>query len=161
MRQYAVSRISLLSDDELRLYMLQFSQALLYEENHLSPLSEMLIMRSLRNPYVVGQAFFWSLKGNLYLKTSYERYYVLMEQFLMTCGRYINELLIQNLVNKGLQSVSECVSKKKEKAKTAKNKKSKAGSDKKDGGADGSGEAAEVAKRTGAKKGPITMDDIV
>ena len=53
-RQYAVQRISLLSDDELRLYMLQFSQALLYEENHFSPLSEMLIMRSLRNPYVVG-----------------------------------------------------------------------------------------------------------
>ena len=102
MRQYAVSRISLLSDDELRLYMLQFSQALLYEENHFSPLSEMLIMRSLRNPYVVGQAFFWGLKGNLYLKTSYERYYVLLEQFLMTCGRFLNELLIQNLVNKGL-----------------------------------------------------------
>ena len=42
-RDYAVQRIALLSDDELRLYMLQFSQALLYEENHFSPLSEMLI----------------------------------------------------------------------------------------------------------------------
>lgn len=101
-RQYAVQRISLLSDDELRLYMLQFSQALLYEENHFSPLSEMLIMRSLRNPNVVGQAFFWSLKGNLYLKTSYERYYVLLEQLLMTSGRLLNELIIQSQINRGL-----------------------------------------------------------
>ena len=143
-----MSRISLLSDDELRLYMLQFSQALLYEENHFSPLSEMLIMRSLKNPYVVGQAFFWSLKANLYLKTSYERYYVLIEQFLMLCGRYLNELLIQAQVNKGLQSVSETVFKKKEKAKTSKKKNSKKN---------------EEEKKSGAvvKKPPITMDNII
>ena len=89
-----MDRISLLSDDELALYMLQFSQALLYEEYHDSPLSEMLIHRSLRNPYVVGQAFYWSLKSNLYLKTSYERYYVLLEQFLMCSGQYLEELWI-------------------------------------------------------------------
>ena len=108
-RQYAVQRLSLLSDDELRLYMLQFAQALLYEENHFSPLSEMLIMRSLRNPYVVGQAYFWTLKANLYLKTSYERYYVLLEQLLMTCGRFLNELIMQRKINRGLQSVAERV----------------------------------------------------
>jgi len=82
--------------------MLQFSQALLYEENHFSPLSEMLITRSLRNPYVVGQAFFWSLKANLYLKTTYERYHVLLEQLLMLSGRFPNELIIQSLINRGL-----------------------------------------------------------
>lgn len=131
--------------------MLQFSQALLYEENHFSPLSEMLIMRSLRNPYVVGQAFFWSLKGNLYLKTSHERYYVLLEQFLMTCGRYLNELLIQNLVNKGLKSVMEVVFNKKEKAKTEKNNK-KGGKDKPEPGEE---------QRVVTKKAPITQDDIV
>ena len=31
-RQYAVTRISQLSDDDLALYMLQFAQALLFEE---------------------------------------------------------------------------------------------------------------------------------
>ena len=97
--------------------MLQFSQALLYEENHFSPLSEMLIMRSLRNPYVVGQTFFWGLKANLYLKPSYERYQVLLEQLLMCSGGYIKELIVQSLINRGLQSVSECVTRKKEKKK--------------------------------------------
>jgi hypothetical protein len=33
-RQYAVKRINCLSDDDLALFMLQFSQALLYEEQH-------------------------------------------------------------------------------------------------------------------------------
>ena len=94
-RSYAVERINNLSDDDLALFMLQFAQALLYEEQHYSPLSEMLITRSLQNPYVVGQAFFWSLKGNLYLKASYERYYLLLEQFLMLCGKLRNELQIQ------------------------------------------------------------------
>jgi len=106
-RQYAVMRISQLSDDYLALYMLQFSQALLYEEQHYSPLAEMLIERSLRNPYVVGQAFYWSLKSNLYLKTSYERYYVLLEQFLMLSGKFKEEIWIQNKVNQSLRAVSE------------------------------------------------------
>ena len=35
----------------------------------------------------------------------------------MTCGRFLNELIIQKQINAGLQSVSECVSKKKEKGK--------------------------------------------
>ena len=53
-RKYAVERINQLSDDDIALFMLQFAQALLYEEQHQSPLSEMLIERSLANPYVVG-----------------------------------------------------------------------------------------------------------
>ena len=93
-RSYAVERLNNLSDDELALYMLQFSQALLYEEQHYSPLSDMLITRALQNPYVVGQSLFWSLKGNLYLKVSYERYYLLLEQYLMLCGKFRNELEI-------------------------------------------------------------------
>jgi len=95
-----------LSDDELALYMLQFTQALMYEEYHYSPLSEMLIERSLKNPYVVGTAFYWGLKSNLYAKVSYERFYVLLEQFLMLCGRYLEEIWIQAQVNTGLMNVS-------------------------------------------------------
>lgn len=55
----------------------------------------MLIERALKNPYVVGQSLFWALKSNLYLKTSYERFYLLLESFLMLCGKFRNELLIQ------------------------------------------------------------------
>jgi len=69
----------------------------------------MLIERSLRNPYVVGQAFYWSLKSNLYLKPSYERYYVLLEQFLMLCGKFKEEIWIQTKVNESLRQVSENV----------------------------------------------------
>ena len=66
----------------------------------------MLIARSLKNPYVVGQAFYWTLKANLYIKPSYERYYTLLEQFLMLCGKFINELDIQTMINKGFAEVS-------------------------------------------------------
>ena len=33
-RKYAVERINQLSDDDIALFMLQFAQALLYEEQH-------------------------------------------------------------------------------------------------------------------------------
>jgi hypothetical protein len=55
----------------------------------------MLIERGLKNPYVVGHALYWTLKSNLYLKVSYERYYVILEQFLMLCGRFIETFIIQ------------------------------------------------------------------
>jgi len=105
-RLYAVKRIRLMSDDNLASYMLQFSQALLYENHHYSHLAEMLIERALKNPCIVGHAFFWALKSNLNLKTSYERYSILLEQFLMLCGKYKEELLIQTQVNEQLTNVS-------------------------------------------------------
>ena len=105
-RKYAVNRVTLLSDDEIALYMLQLSQALLYEEHDLSPLAEMLIERGLKNPYVVGHALYWTLKSNLYLKVSYERYYVILEQFLMLCGRFVETLIIQSQVIKEVAVVS-------------------------------------------------------
>jgi len=69
----------------------------------------MLIERSLKNPYVVGHAFYWALKSNLYLKVSYERYYVLLEQFLMLCGKFKEDIWIQSKVNLSLKAVSEGV----------------------------------------------------
>lgn len=78
----------------MALYMLQFSQALLYEDYHYSALGEMLLERSLNNPYVVGHAFFWALRANLHLRTSYERFSLLLEQFLMLCGKFKKELKI-------------------------------------------------------------------
>ena len=49
-RLYAVERISTSPDEELALYMLQLAQALLFEPRHFSPLSELLLERSLHNP---------------------------------------------------------------------------------------------------------------
>ncbi len=39
-RLYAVERISTLSDDELALYMLELTQALMFETQHFSPLGK-------------------------------------------------------------------------------------------------------------------------
>ena len=82
-RGYAVNQISKLSDDKIALYMIQFAQAILYEEQHLSPLAETLIERAVKNPCTVGHSFFWALKSNLHMKPSYERYFILLEQFLL------------------------------------------------------------------------------
>lgn len=109
MRLYALELISKMSDDNLALYMLQFSQTLLYEDYHFSALGEMLLERALHNPYVVGHAFFWALKANLHMRTSYERYSLLLEQFLMLCGNFKRELKIQFEVNNNLVTVSQCV----------------------------------------------------
>jgi phosphatidylinositol-4,5-bisphosphate 3-kinase len=98
-REYAVSRVSLLADDELVVYMLQFTQALSYEENHFSPLAEMLISRSLKNPFVVGHAFYWNLKSLMYMKPSYERFFVLLECFLMLSGTFFKEFVLHDKVN--------------------------------------------------------------
>jgi len=43
------------------------------------------------------------------LKVSYERYYVLLEQFLMLSGKFIDEIWIQTQVNRGLMQVSKNV----------------------------------------------------
>lgn len=98
-RGYAVNQISKLSDDKIAFYMIQFAQALQYEEQHLSPLAETLIERSVKNPFIVGYSFFWALKSNLHMKPSYERYSILLEQFLMLWGKYKDELSIQCKVN--------------------------------------------------------------
>jgi len=59
----------------------------------------MLISRSLRNPFVVGHAFYWNLKSLLYMKPSYERFFVLLECFLMLAGQFVKEFVLQDKVN--------------------------------------------------------------
>lgn len=106
-RAYAVNQISKLSDDKVALYMIQFTQAILYEEQHLSPLAETLIEKAVKNPCIVGHSFFWALKSNLHMKPSYERYSILLEQFLLLCGKFKSELNIQYKVNNILAQVSQ------------------------------------------------------
>ncbi|EGR27401.1 phosphatidylinositol- -diphosphate 3-kinase, putative [Ichthyophthirius multifiliis] len=121
-RLYAVERISTFSDDELALYMLELTQTLLYERKHYSPLTEMLLERSLQNPFVVGHEFFWQLKSQLHVKVFFERYSLLMEQFLMLCGSFRKELMIQCQVNDKLKKIGqECqaISDKDQQKKTA------------------------------------------
>lgn len=58
-RLYAVERVSTFSDDEIGLYMLELTQAMIYESKHFSPLIDMLLERALKNPFVVGHELFW------------------------------------------------------------------------------------------------------
>lgn len=87
----------------------QLVQALKYELFHHSPLAEFLLEKSLNNTRVVGHAFFWQLKANFYQKSSRERFYLLLERFLMCCGQFKNELFKQNLVDQALINLSAFV----------------------------------------------------
>lgn len=98
-RMFAVTKLSFLNDTYLSLYIPQLVQALKYEIHHKSPLSEFLLERSLQNTRVVGHAFFWSLRAGLYEHRSYERFYLILERFLLCCGKFKNELFRQNAVN--------------------------------------------------------------
>ena len=51
-RLYAVERLTSFTDDELSLFMIQLTQALMFDTQHYSSLGEMLLERSLINPFV-------------------------------------------------------------------------------------------------------------
>ena len=72
-RLYAVQRISEFSDDDLVLYMLELVQALIYEDQHWSPLGEFLLERSLANSHMIGHEFFWLVRSQLHIKPIFER----------------------------------------------------------------------------------------
>lgn len=63
---------------------------------------------------MVGHAFFWQLRANLYQPSSRERFYLLLERFLMCCGQFKNELFKQCLVDKALIRLSDFVEQKME-----------------------------------------------
>ncbi|KAL4450532.1 hypothetical protein ABPG74_019430 [Tetrahymena malaccensis] len=105
-RLYGVERISKMADDEIKLYMIELVQALMFENNHYSPIQELLLERSLLNPFVVGHELFWSLKSQLHLKQSYERYALVLEQLLMLSGEYRSELLKEVEINNELKNIA-------------------------------------------------------
>lgn len=84
----------------------QLIQALKYEVFHQSPLSEFLLEKALNNTRLIGHALFWNLKANLSQAYSRERFYLILERFLMCCGQFKNELFKQNLVNESLINLS-------------------------------------------------------
>ena len=104
-RLFAVQKISTLDDYLISLYMPQLIQSIKYEPFHASPLSEFLLERAIKNTGVVGHALFWSLTASLHSKSSFERLYLILERFLMCCGRFKFQLYIQTQVNRTLQSV--------------------------------------------------------
>lgn len=105
-RDYAVSLVAELSEDKFYFYTPQLTQALIYEDYHSSALCDLLIKRALECPYRIGHAFFWYLKSNLHVVITYERYSLVIEQFCMMWGRYLNHLNTEIRVNTLLADVS-------------------------------------------------------
>ena len=91
-RLYATRRINQLSDEDFVLYMPQLVQALSFEPSHYSSLGELLLERALKSPYHVGHVLFWALRSQLHVKATAERFGLLLEQFVMLCGSYREEL---------------------------------------------------------------------
>ena len=81
-----------MSDLDLSHYMMQIVQSIKYELYHCSSLSEMILERSLKNPRVVGQTYFWQLRTSMFEKIAFERLFLQCERFLMLCGRFKEEL---------------------------------------------------------------------
>lgn len=71
---------------------------------------------------MVGHAFFWQLKANLEQTASRERFYLLLERFLMCCGQFKQELYKQILVDKALVKLSSFVEQTMEVEKMSKTK---------------------------------------
>lgn len=106
-RLYAIERLSQLSDDTVALYLLELTQALVYETYHWSPLGEFLLERGLANPYSIGQQLFWLLRSQLHVKPSYERLALLLEQYIMLSGAFRHELSDEVTTNHLIQNIAE------------------------------------------------------
>jgi phosphatidylinositol-4,5-bisphosphate 3-kinase len=100
-REFAVRMLRDLPDELINMYMLQLCQCLLYETFLVNPLSDFLIERSLINPKLIGNAFFWnsrvSMKNPLFSdRLTIYLLTILMysgENFLNDCfnGLYLND----------------------------------------------------------------------
>lgn len=94
-RQYAVTYLEELSNEELGDYLLQLVQVLKYEPYHDSALSRFLLRRALRNRKI-GHALFWYLRSEMHVPTISERFGLLLEAYLRGCGPHRTELKKQD-----------------------------------------------------------------
>ena len=95
-RLLAVKTLSKATDDFLELYMLELCQCLFYENHYISPLSDFLLGRCLKNKNLLGNKFYWCLivAGENYLFKDKIR--TLLTQLFMLSGPYF----IDNITNK-------------------------------------------------------------
>lgn len=98
-RKYAVRKLNKVSNRLLANFMPQLVQALKFEAHHSSSLGDMLIMRALKSPRIVGHALFWALNASLYDQYTFERLYLHYERFLFLCPHYRTEIYFQTRVN--------------------------------------------------------------
>ena len=95
-RLLAIKTLSKATDDFLELYMLELCQCLFYENHYMSPLSDFLLGRCLKNKKLLGNKFYWCLKvaGENFLFRDKIR--ALLTQLFMISGPFF----IDNITNK-------------------------------------------------------------
>ena len=85
-RLLAIQTLSEVTDDFIDLYMLELCQCLFYESHYISPLSDFLIERCLKNKKLLGNKFYWCLKvaeENILFK---DRITTILTQLFMMSG---------------------------------------------------------------------------
>lgn len=119
-REYAVERLEELSDEKLQDLILQLSQVLKYEPSHDSSLARYLLHRALASPHLIGHILFWQLKAEMHVAYVAERFGLILETYLRTCGSsHRQELLQQNAVLEKLRSIAYSIKSSGKKEKSA------------------------------------------
>ncbi|GAM18279.1 hypothetical protein SAMD00019534_014540 [Acytostelium subglobosum LB1] len=108
-RSYAIAALNCFTDAEFSDFLLQLTQVLKYEPYHMSDLTNILIQRSLSNTSRIGHPFFWFLKAELDTPEIEERYSLLLEGYLRSCGSHRQELIKQDSVINMLLTVANSV----------------------------------------------------
>eukprot|EP01132_Coremiostelium_polycephalum_P002582 gene2582-3199_t len=105
-REYAVSCLEDLPEEELLDILLQLVQVLKYEPYHDSSLARFLLKKAILNRNI-GHSFFWYLKSDLHVPNISERFGILLEAYLFSCGTHRIELLKQMQVIDNLTEVAK------------------------------------------------------
>lgn len=96
-RNYAVKCLKKLDVYRLEDYLIQLIQALKYEPNHFSRLSEHLLNLSIKYPATFGHTLFWALKSEMVNQTISQRYGLMLEIFLSKVGKIFYKYLEEEI----------------------------------------------------------------
>ena len=125
-RLYSIKILSEYPDEIIDNLMLMLCQCLLYENFLVNPLSDFLIERSLRNPYLIGTKFIWFNRVNMKNPIFEEKLSAYLLQFLMLCGKkFLNNYFDSIKYNYYLELFTHASKKEKEINKIIKGKKKK------------------------------------
>jgi len=105
-RDFSVKCLERYDDNDLFRVLLQLTQAVKFELYHNSSLARFLIERAFRDKRL-GHYLFWELKSELHVPETAERFGLLLETYLKSCGKiHRQELLKQTSVFNKLNRIA-------------------------------------------------------
>ena len=111
-RLLAIKTLSKATDDFIDLYMLELCQCLFYESHYISPLSDFLISRCLKNKKLLGNKFYWCSKvasANILFK---DRITTLLTQLFMMSGPFFIDQITEIInINSDFKDLSKTAKK--------------------------------------------------